>query len=190
MVAFPHSPRQGRLGGGAQLINDLQSGQMGWAFPWMDWGWGYKLKIDSRHSGYWDYNRTTAITAGTSQVITLGTTFEGTPFPTNMIVEAVFVRVITPFAGVTAPVMSVGDAGNDDEWVDLFDLTASAGLYIDSGDTDAAMADDGVPVPEAAYAPIVTLGTGAGNLTALTAGEVDIIFKLRPFPPTLPAYQP
>jgi hypothetical protein len=190
MVAFPHSPRQGRLGGGAQLINDLQSGALGWAAPAMAFWWGYKLKIDSRHSGYWDYNRTTAITAGTSQVITLGTTFEGTPFPTNVFVESVHVRMITPFAGVTTPVLSVGDTGNDDEWVNDFDLTSAAGVYIDTGDASSTSAVAGAMIPESGYAPLITLGTGAGNLTALTAGEVDVMFKVYPFPPALPAYQP
>lgn len=179
------TPRLQRSGGGAYMLDRIRTqGSPNIAFCQPGWV-GYKLKF--RSSGDWDKNGTTARAAATSQVITLATTFEDSPFPTNVVVAGVLINVITAWTGLTTPTLSVGDAGNDDEWVDLFDLTSTAGAYyVDTGDSDAVNAAGGFLVPETAYAPIVTLGTGAENLTALTAGEVDVLFLCIPIPRALP----
>jgi hypothetical protein len=178
------TPRLQRMGGGGYMLDRIRSGQHANA-SFVTPAWiGYKLKVDG--SGYWDKNQTTALAAATSQVITIGTTFEHSPFPTNVVILAVLVRVITPFAGVTTPILAVGDAGNEDEWIDELDLTAAAAIYSDQGDADAVNAAGGFSIPEAGYAPILTLNTGAGNMTALTAGEADIQFLCVSLPLALP----
>ncbi len=179
------TPRLQRLGGGANLLNGLKSGKSAHVLVAQPFWVGYKLKF--RANGYWDKNLTTARAAATSQVITLATTFEHTPFPTNVTIDGVLINVITAWTGLTTPILSVGDTNNDDEWVDEFDLTSTAGAYyVDTGDSDAANAAGGFLVPETAYAPLATLGTGSEDLTDLTAGEVDILFRCVPIPGALP----
>lgn len=178
------TPRLQRFGGGGYMLDRIRSGQTS-NVSFCQPGWiGYKLKF--RGSGNWDKDGTTARAAATSQVITLATTFQDSPFPTNVMVTRVIIRQITAWAGLTTPILSIGDTGNDDEWVDVFDLTSAAGLYEDSADADAVNAAGGFAMPEAAYAPLATLGTGAENLTALSAGETDILFYCVPIPLALP----
>lgn len=181
MAKFNHVPGQGVIGGGGKLIRNLQSSNIGWAADAMPFWWGFKLKVDG--TGFWDKGGDVALAAAGSQVINLNTTFEATPFPEDVFVEAVFCRVITAFAGAATPTLSVGDAGNDDEWVDLLDLTTT-GVFEDSGDADATAAVAGVPLYESAYVPLATIAAAA-NIDTLTAGEVDIMFRFRPTPPIL-----
>lgn len=188
MAKFPYTPSVVMRGGGSELLNKLQANRLGWAYPAMSFWWGWKLKVTG--SGYWDHAQITALASSSSQVVTLGTTFPGTAMPTNVIIEEVAINLITAFAGVTSPVLSVGDTGNDDEWVDVFALDGTAGWYNDVADADAVSAEEGAPILETGYAPLATVATSSEDVDTLTAGEVDIMLKLHPLPAALPYGQP
>lgn len=182
-------------GGGALALNAIKSGSIGGAHLMVNWTLmlGYKLKVDG--SGYWNDGGAsgagaTALAGAGSQVITLGTTFPHKAFPANVWVKKVYTRLITEFSGgaISAATISIGDAGNDDEWTDLVDIFTGASTThaFDTADADAVFAAAQDPVAETAYAPLITIATTTANVNVLTAGEVDIWFELTPIIPDLP----
>lgn len=96
-------------------------------------------------------------------------------FPANAIPLEVFIYLDTAFSGgtINSAVVTVGDAGNPDQIfgetpVNVF-TGAGTGWKFATGDDNAA---DGARSFETAYAPVVTITTGAEPPAGLTAGKL------------------
>jgi hypothetical protein len=140
--------------------------------------WIYHCKVVSGAIG------AVALAAATAQAINLHTAFPNHTFPEDVCIHGAIVRSIVGFTGgsISAATVSVGDAGNDDEWVDLHDIFAAGAAAPDTGDADAVNAAGGFLTFEEAYIPLATIDTTGDNVSAATAGEFEIAFLLSDFP--------
>lgn len=127
----------------------------------------------------------TTLAAATTHAIDLHTAFPSNLMPEGVFIHGCVLKLNTAFAGgaVSAVVASVGDAANDDEWIDGQDVFTGASTVpaSDTLDTDAVSAI-APGVYEDAYIPILTLDTTSANVNALTAGSLEIYFLLSDFP--------
>lgn len=104
-------------------------------------------------------------------------------FPSNVWCNIIppTLRVITPFAGgsVSACTIEFGDAGDPNGYLvasDVFTGIASGTLY-----TQTSAAQEGIR-PETAFAPTLTIRTTTANVSALTAGEAEVVIYYVTFP--------
>lgn len=190
MVDFKIPPIPMSKGGGALLLDHLRSGAQGGAHiaPKITYLLGYKLRVAS--NGTWE-GTGVALAGALTQTLDLPTVFPTRPFPTNVWVHRVYYQVNTPLAGgaIATATLDLGDAGNDDEWVDLADIFTGAPStpQWDDTDADAVFAAAKMPVFEAAYVPRATITTTVGNISVATAGDIDIVYEISPKMPILPS---
>jgi hypothetical protein len=165
--------RDGTDGYGNVGVND---GSRIWAPTY--W-WRYVCEISGTTLG------ATTLAGATTQEFDLHTAFPSHLFPEGVLIHGCVLRLVTAFSGgaVSACVASVGDTGNADEWIDAQDVFtgASAVPESDTADTDAVSAI-APGVYENAYIPTLTLDTTSANVSALTAGSLEIFFLLSDFP--------
>src|SRR5688500_6754803 len=150
--------RDGTDGYGNIGIND---GSRIWA---PQYWWVYRCTVVSGAIG------ATALAASTSQALDLHTAFPNHLFPEGVIIHACVLKLITAFSGgaISAATASVGDAGNDDEWVDLQDIFTGAAVVpeTDQADADATEAAGGFSKYEDAFIPLLSLTSTSANLSA------------------------
>lgn len=166
--------RDGTDGYGSYLPN---SGCRIWA---PSYWWIYHCRVSGGAIG------ATALAASTSQALDLHVAFPNHLLPEGAIVHCAVIRLVTAFSGgaISAATASFGDAGNDDEWIDLQDIFtgASAVPETDQGDADATQAAGGFTVYEDAFVPLLSLTSTTANLSALTAGELEVAMLCTDYP--------
>ena len=163
MATFPVKLGQ-RNGGNQRVIRGLTTGIFKDSFTG-DWVWQVNLVPTS-----------ITLEGATSQVFALNTIFASNPFPTNVIRKQSLIRVVTHPTGpsLSAATGILGDAGNDDG------LIESQSIFTDGTTLQSTGAAEFAPRFEAAFTPILTIGTTGANLSAITAMSIFVQIHFAP----------
>jgi hypothetical protein len=163
MATFPIKLGQ-RNGGNSRVLRGLQSGIFKDAFVG-DWVWQVNLVPTS-----------ITLEGDTSQAFDLNTIFASNPFPTNVVRKQPLIRVVTPIVGagpITAAVAILGDTNDDNGLVESQSVFAA-------GTLQSVAAAEFAPRFEAAFAPLLTIGTTGGNLSGITAMSIFVQIHFSP----------
>jgi hypothetical protein len=159
-----------RNGSNGGVIRSLKSNRIPHA--WAPRFWWYQ-KFDILEAG--------ALDGDTSQRFDLHTYNANNLFPANVIRTAPLLYLGEAFAGgtVNACVGILGDANDDNGLHTSTNIFTGATLGFLANTTAAA---EFAPRFEAAFIPQLGINTTAGNISALTAGELWVAIGFRPVP--------